>query len=178
MSLAYGRLFHKWEINLARKLIREYKKRYTFLAKESQEDLLQDCLVYWYYSRNKYDPSKNVSKMVFAATILRRRLNHIARDYLADKRKALQLSEPLEEEELKSQDPREYILKSELKSDIEKAFQKLNPIQLDICRLIIDEGLNPTDIARYLKIDRGTVYYELKLIRRIFEKEGLDEHLR
>jgi len=46
MGLAYGRLFHKWEINLAKKIIRDHRRRYKALIKEPEEDLLQICLTW------------------------------------------------------------------------------------------------------------------------------------
>jgi RNA polymerase sigma factor (sigma-70 family) len=182
MSLAYGRLFSKWEINLAKKLIREYRRSYKALAKELEEDLLQECLTHLYYARRKIPPEEIRSNKSLVANVIKKKLNQIVRDHKRHKRLVTSLTENLDEiedlEEASSIDPREHLYKTELRTDLEKAFQKLNPIQKEICRLIIEEGLNPTDIARHLQIDRGTVYYELKLIRKIFQKEGMEEYLK
>jgi len=112
--------------------------------------------------------------------VVKTRLLQIVREYRTDKRKISSLSEPMEGsgDEKSAYDPRSHLVNTELKNDLARVFKKLNPIQLSICRLIAEEGMNPTDIARRLQVDRGTVYYELKLIRKIFEKEGMDEYLK
>jgi len=164
------------------KIVRAFKSKYKELKKESSEDLLQECLIHWYYARRKIPPEEIISAKSLMSDIVKKKLMQIIRDYKRHKRKVLSLSDTLDEadniEDLSSTDPRQHLYKTELRSDLEKAFQKLTPTQKEICRLIIEEGINPTDISRMLAIHRSTVYDEIQKIRKVFSKEGLGEYLK
>jgi IS30 family transposase len=52
----------------------------------------------------------------------------------------------------------------------------LHPDQVKLCELL-KEGMNVSEVSRAIGKPRPTIYDELKRIREIFHKEGLDDFL-
>lgn len=184
----YGGLFENWEIALAKKLISEFQRRWKYLRKEDFEDLLQECLIHWLEVREEYDAKREATRKTFMAKVLRNKLNNVVAVLSADKRKAVFHSISLDEaagidEDAiplidKIPDKPEDPLKAALNIDLSRAYQKLTPKQKELYRLIGEEGMSPTEVSRHLKINRRTVYDELKRIKKVFTKQGLKEYLK
>ena len=56
--------------------------------------------------------------------------------------------------------------------------QNLTPHQRRLCELLIQHGFNVKEVAEQLRIPRGTLYEEIKRIRKIFADQGLAEYLK
>ena len=54
----------------------------------------------------------------------------------------------------------------------------LTPAQQRLCQLLGEEGLSIKEAAERLRIPRGTLYEEIKRIRRIFDQQGLSNYLK
>jgi RNA polymerase sigma-70 factor (ECF subfamily) len=54
----------------------------------------------------------------------------------------------------------------------------LTPAQQRLCQLLGEEGLSIKEAAERLRIPRGTLYEEIKRIRRIFDQQGLGNYLK
>ena len=50
--------------------------------------------------------------------------------------------------------------------------------QQRLCLLLGEEGLSVKEAAEQLRIPRGTLYEEIKRIRKVFSDHGLDDYLR
>ena len=55
---------------------------------------------------------------------------------------------------------------------------QLTPAQQRLCVMLGHEGLSIKEAAEQLRIPRGTLYEEIKRIRKIFAEHGLDEYLK
>ena len=62
--------------------------------------------------------------------------------------------------------------------DLARAMALLTPAQQRLCRLLGEEGLSIKEAAERLRIPRGTLYEEIKRIRRIFDQQGLGNYLK
>lgn len=187
----YRGFFEDWEIGVAKNIINKFRKEKRCLEMEDFDDLVQECLVHWYFVKDKYDPSSEASAKTFMARIVKNRLLNIAKEYRRDKRKVLRntvsidqplsedtdltLSDTLSSENALNPDFRSQL---ELRIELEKTMQKLSPQQKEICKYLEDETVTIKDISQYLNIDRGTVYREIKRIRAIFEEDRLKDFLR
>jgi RNA polymerase sigma factor (sigma-70 family) len=193
MGQNYGTLFQGWEIAITKKLINEFQQKWPCLAREDFDDLLQECLIHWYFSRDKYDTSRSAAQKTFMARVVRNKLANLAQERQADKRKiehhTISLSKPLSDEEENnlnliddiderkargiSSDVIDHIA---LKTDLSYALEKLTPQQQKICALLT-EGRTIIEVSKSLKIHRSTIYDEKARIRKIFLKEGLKDYL-
>jgi len=190
MSLNYGGLFESWEIAVAKRIIDDYRKKHKSLEREGFDDLLQECLIHWLEVRDRYDASRGASKKTYMAEVVRNVLGQLSEKTRTDKRKtiyeSISLDEPLNDDEdaptLKDKIPQSNDvlpqIKSELKIELSKAFQKLTPQQQKLCRLLGEEGLTISEACRRLDKHRMIVYRELARIRELFEKEGLKDYLK
>ncbi|MBU4376899.1 MAG: sigma-70 family RNA polymerase sigma factor [Candidatus Omnitrophica bacterium] len=187
----YRGFFEDWEIGVAKNVIAKLRKEKRCLELEDFDDLLQECLIHWYFVKEKYDPSSKASAKTFMARVVKNKLSNIAKEYRRDKRKVFQKSisidQPLSEDNeltlsdtLSTENPPHSNLRSqlELRIELEKTMQKLSPQQKEICKHLEDETLSIKDISQSLNIDRGTVYREIKRIRAIFEEDKLKDFLR
>jgi RNA polymerase sigma-70 factor (ECF subfamily) len=199
----YKGSFQDWEIAIAKKVVGEFRKEGTCLEREDFDDLLQECLTHWHFAKDDYDPTREANERTFMGRIIRNKLTDLIRERKTDKRKinhlAVSLFDPLKDNEdslLLNEDPLRLIdtidienipdadappnafRQCELKIDLSKALQKLTPQQRELCRLIKEEGLNISEASEYLNARRSTVYDELKRIRTIFMKVGLDDYLK
>lgn len=190
-SQSYKGLFEDWEVGVAKKVIEMFRNDWKCLALQDFDDLLQECLIHWYFAKNKYDSSLKASKKTFMARIVRNKLRDLVRVLNRQKRKVAQesisLNESISDEEdaptfldalLEKKDTEGICLRGELKIIISKVSESLTLQQRKICELISENDPNITSIAHVLNIDRTTVYREIKRIRSMFEKEGLKDYLK
>ena len=61
--------------------------------------------------------------------------------------------------------------------DLARAMALLTSAQQRLCQLLGEEGLSIKEAAERLRIPRGTLYEEIKRIRRIFDQQGLGNYL-
>lgn len=194
MNLHYRGLFHDWEIAVAKKLVEEFRRRWKCLCREDFEDLLQECLTHWYFTRDDYKPKQGASQKTFMARIIRNKLTDLVRERETDKRKmaylTASLDDPLGENEgdrtlfdkvdesTAADTPPDHFLGIHLRIDLSETLQKLTPQQRRLCHLLGENGLTVKEISEYLKTPRSTIYDEIERIRRIFMKEGLRDYLK
>jgi len=193
LSCSYRGLFQDWEMAVARKLVNEFQERWTCLGREDFDDLLQECLTHWFFAKDRYNASQGTSEKTFMGKVIRNKLTDLVRERETDKRKIAHLSVSLDEpigddmdsltlldtlhEETIAKTSGDFFSKMSPKIDLYKAMQKLSPQQKQLCQLLGEEGFTITEASEYLKTPRSTVYDELKRIRKIFEKEQLNEYL-
>lgn len=194
MGQNYRGLFQDWEIAVAKKLVNEFQGKWTCLEREDFDDLLQECLTHWFFAKDDYDPAREASQKTFMGRIIRNKLTDLVRQRESDKRKVahltVSLDKPLGENEdsptlidkiengtVTDASPNPF-LEIQLKIDLSKALQKLTPQQKELCRLLGEKGLTVKEVSQYLKTPRSTLYDELKRIRTIFMKEGLEDYLK
>ena len=60
--------------------------------------------------------------------------------------------------------------------DIARAMRNLTPRQRRLCALLGEEGLSIKEAAARLRIPRGTLYEEIKRIRKVFADHGLGDY--
>ena len=194
MNLRYGGLFQDWEIAVAKKLVEEYRRKWKCLCREDFEDLLQECLAHWYFAKDEYDHKREASQTTFMGRIIRNKLTDLIRERETDKRKiahlTISLDEPLEDgenaltlmdkidETIANDDAdTDRLLNIDLRIDLSKALKKLTPKQEKLYHLLDEDGLSIKEASQYLRTPRSTIYDELKRIRKIFAKEGLQNYL-
>jgi RNA polymerase sigma factor (sigma-70 family) len=176
ISPDYGDLFSDDEVAIAHKLIREFRNRWTALQRNyDHEDLLQEIALHWYEKRKEYDPAKEASIKTYCATIIRNKLLDLVRASSTDKRKISHYVVEESGENLTSLIDRYAVIEPRLSvpaDDLSKALQKLTPKQQKFCQLLM-QGINKSEAARKLGINRRTVYDYIARIRKVFIKEGL-----
>lgn len=190
-SQRYKGFFEDWEVGVAKKVINMFRNDWKCLAREGFDDLLQECLMHWYFAKDKYDPSTEASEKTFMASVVKNKLRDIIRILNRQKRKVSQESMSLNDtishgEAMptfldvlsEKQDTKRIFLQRELKIIISKLSQGLTQQQRKLCELLSEDNPNITSIGQLLNIDRVTVYREIKRIRSIFEKEGLKDFLK
>ncbi len=189
MANRYEGLFEGWEIGVAKKVIEKFRKQWTCLAREDFDDLLQECLTHWHFSKDDYNAAAGANERTFMSRVIENKLGHIVEKLTSDKRKVFQTSDSLNERISDDEDAPTYLdqlpdrtipnlrLSAELRIDVVKTFHKLTPQQQRLCRLLVDEGLNPTEASKILEISRDTFYEEVRRIRAIFQKANLHEYL-
>ncbi|MGB8658081.1 MAG: sigma factor [Candidatus Zixiibacteriota bacterium] len=184
------RNLEKWEIAVAKNVVNGFLRRNEIKGYDF-DDLLQECLVHWGQNRKKYRSDKEASKATFMGYILRRRLDEILREQLADKRRVNQIVEPMivvpdqddlngDTLDLSNKNQEEKYFSSQhyfgLENDVKDTISKLPSSQKKLCHLIM-EGYPMAHISRILHKPRATLYDEIKRIQRIFLDEGLKEYL-
>jgi len=191
VNLNYGSLFQDWEIGIAKRLINKFKKKYECLKNEDFEDLLQECLSEWSSAKKGYDPKHKVPQKTYMGRVVRNTLVNIVREKESDKRKveyvSVSLNEPLEDVKDSpalidtipgsSNEPLDISLKSELNEKLSNVLQKLTPEQRKLCKLLKKEDLNINKASKYFLKHRTSIYDEVKRIRKVFRKEGLEDYL-
>lgn len=189
MSCQYGDFFEEWEVELVRNRIRRFRRKWVCLQKEGEDDLLQECLIHWYINRKSYNPLREVSRRGFMIRVVQNRLMDIVREKDADKRRVSCFSRDLPSCEGDFtlpflQDSRENHISStdftgafDLKLDLNRVVQQLNPRQRQICHALGKLGLSAREVSRLLKISPNTLYREIKRIRDRFEQAGLQDYL-
>jgi RNA polymerase sigma factor (sigma-70 family) len=194
LSCNYGEVFEDWEIGITTRLIRKFQRRWTCLKQESFEDLLQECLCHWHFSKNKHDPQGEASQKTFMARIISNKLVDLARELEADKRRiayhTVSLNQPagsgddspavIDTVYEKSMpdvccDPFHQI---EFRLDLSITIRRLTPRQKELCNLIGEGGLTIKDAGVQLNVPRTSLYDEIKRSRAIFKRDRLDEYLK
>lgn len=187
----YQGLFEDWEIGVAKKVIDRFRKQWKCLELEDFDDLLQECLTDWHFSKSDFNPSAGANIRTFMARVLEHNLQHTIEKLTADKRKVAQECVSLDERISDDEDSPTFLdglsedenhasslhVSAELKIDITRTIQKLTPKQKELCRLLGEEGLNMSEASEVLKTPRGTLYEEVKRIKAIFEKAKLHDYL-
>jgi len=191
MNHHYRGLFENWEIGLATKVINRFQNQWTCLKLEEFEDLLQECLTYWYFSKEDYNPSAGTNLRTFMSRVLEHKLQRIVEKLTAYKRKirakTTSLNNPVSDkddsitylEQISEDEDHSlcFLLKTQLKLDLYKAIPTLSSKQQELCHLLGEEGLSIKEASEVLKIPRSTLYEDIKRIRTIFQQEGLHEYL-
>lgn len=189
MANRYEGLFEDWEIGIAKKIIHEFRKQWACLDREEFDDLLQECLIRWHFSKDDYSAKAGANRRTFMARVIKGKLLDLVDALTSDKRKISSTSESLDECVSDEEDSPTYLdqlvddsipnlqFSAELKIDISNAFKKLNPHQQDLYRLLSEEGLSIKEASQVLGTPRGTLYEDIKRIKAIFQKESLHEYL-
>jgi len=186
LSLNYEGVFEGWEIAVAKKLVLEFQNKWPSLRQEGFEDLVQECLVYWFKEKSSYDPKRGASQKTFMGRIVRYFLSDFADKASAYKRKLLYETESLEEyfsneEDSPSEKPKYIPSVTENHSislDLASALQELTPEQRTICEMLQESDLSPLQISQQLNKHHSHVYREIERIRQLFEDKGLKVHLK
>ncbi len=194
MSQNYEGLFTKWEIGTAQRLIREFQRQWTCLSKEDFDDLLQECLSHWHFSKNYHDPKGEASQRTFMVRIIRNKLTDLIRKRESGKRRiallTVSLNAPTEVDE--DFQPSHHIVSEcftsdglvdpcvqiDLRIDLESAMRRLTPRQVKLCHLLGEEGCSIREAGKHLHISRTTLRDEIKRIRKIFRTESLEEYMK
>jgi RNA polymerase sigma factor (sigma-70 family) len=187
MSDGYERDFDAREIAVAKAVVRRFLATRPCPRGYDAEDLLQECLIHWFRCRDGYDPKGGASRETYMAFVLERRLHEILRAQLADVRRANQTAVSLDSPADKSEPDRtlgdtlygpDPLHDIPLKLALERVFEDLTPSQRAICIGLLS-GESMAKIAETLGRMRTTLYCDdIKRIRRMFEKAGLEDFLK
>lgn len=182
--------FADWEIGVATNVIERSRNRWEYLKLEF-EDLRQECLTHWYFRKGKYDPTAGANQRTFMAKVVENKIGHIIEELKRDKRRftveAISLDQPLSDADdaptlidkiaADTDCISNLYIHAELKIEITRTIQKLTPKQQDLCRLLSEKGLSVKEASKLLKINRNTVYEEIKRIRAVFQNDNLHGYL-
>ena len=195
MALKAGEGLQRWEIAVTKKLVGEFRRRSRSLAREEFDDLMQECLAHWIVVRRKLPPDSDPPPVAYMAQVIRNKLTDLIREQAADKRAgqqdALSLDAPLEgsddgvtladllaDNESAQPDDPGAIGRRHARIDIGRALGRLTTVQRQLCQMLGEEGLTIKEAAERLRIPRGTLYEEIKRIRKVFADQGLDDYLK
>lgn len=195
MALRYGEGLQQWEIAVAKKLVGEFRRRSRSLEREEFDDLLQECLAHWIEVRRKLDPDPDGPPIAYLARVLRNKLTDLVREAETSKRggnleavsldaavgesdDALTLADLLDASASAPSGTESGIDRNDARLDIARAMQRLTPLQQRLCAMLSEEGLSIKEAAARLRIPRGTLYEEIKRIRKVFADQGLGAYLR
>ena len=194
MALKHGEELQQWEIAVAKKLVGEFRRRSRRLEREEFDDLLQECLTHWIEVRGRLAPEPDGPPVAYMARVVRNKLTDMIREQGATKRggdaDTVSLDAPVNE----SDDAPTFadlvdattsapsgeghpIDRNDARIDIARALRQLTPRQRRLCALLGEEGLSIKEAAERLRIPRGTLYEEIKRIRKIFAEHGLEGYL-
>jgi RNA polymerase sigma factor (sigma-70 family) len=193
MALKEEQGLANWEIATAKKLVSEYRRKHRILEREEFEDLMQECLAHWIVARRRIPPGPDPDPrppVSYMAQVLRNKLTDMVREMTADKRAgdpgALSLDAPLDGTDdgiTLGDEQADPAASGEMDSrhariDLARVMALLTPAQQRLCQLLGEEGLSIKEAAERLRIPRGTLYEEIKRIRRIFDQQGLGNYLK
>ena len=186
-QLGPGGDFEPWELDLVRRLIRDFVTEWRPPCDVEFDDLFQECLAHWWSQRDRYDEARGASRKTFLRKVVRGKLRDLARGWRAGKRGfghlPLSLDAPASAHDRDGRSlgdilPSQERLEADLASllDLRQITSRLSERQRDI---IADAtpGMNKADLSRQLGISRDTIYRELERIQQIFRDEGLADHL-
>lgn len=188
ISQNYCGLFQEWELREVRCLIRDVQREYVCLKNECFEDLLQECLIHWFFIKDQYRPEAGASKRTFLNRVTRNKLTDLIRIKGANKRKVFYLSESLDAmDDERSIGAKERILMVEekiiskimtadLPDAVSRVIANLSFRQKQLCRYL-SEGMSLVKAGEKMSIPRTTLQEEVKRIRTEFRKAGLEEYL-
>ncbi len=195
MALKAGEGLQRWEIAVTKKLVGEFRRRSRSLAREEFDDLVQECLAHWIVVRRKLAPDLGAPPTAYMAQVVRNKLTDLIREQAAEKRAGdqealsldaaldgsddgLTLADQLADDASAQQDEAGAIDHHHARIDIGRALARLTPIQRQLCLMLGEEGLSIKEAADRLRIPRGTLYEEIKRIRRVFADQGLGDYLK
>ena len=195
MALKAGEGLQRWEIAVTKKLVGEYRRRSRSLAREEFDDLMQECLAHWIVVRRKHPPDPDAPPVAYLAQVIRNKLTDLIREQAADKRAGEQdalsldasldgsddgmtLAELLADSESAQPDDPAAVDHHYARIDIGRALARLTPVQRQLCQMLGEEGLTIKEAAERLRIPRGTLYEEIKRIRKVFADQGLGDYLK
>ena len=195
MALKHGEGLQKWEIAVTKKLVSEFRRRSRSLAREEFDDLMQECLAHWIVVRRKLAPDPGAPPVGYMAQVIRNKLTDLIREKAADKRAGEQdalsldaaldgsedgatLADLLADDESAQRDETGAVDRHNARIDIGRAMARLTPVQRQLCQMLGEEGLSIKEAAERLRIPRGTLYEEIKRIRKVFTDQGLGDYLR
>jgi RNA polymerase sigma-70 factor (ECF subfamily) len=195
MGLKAGGGLQRWEIAVTKKLVGEFRRRSRSLAREEFDDLMQECLAHWIVVRRRLPPDPDAPPVAYMAQVIRNKLTDLIREQAADKRAgeqdALSLDASLDgsddgmtladlladSESAQPYDPGA-VERRHARIDIGRALARLTPVQRHLCQMLGEEGLSIKEAAERLRIPRGTLYEEIKRIRKVFADQGLGDYLK
>ena len=151
---------------------------------------MQECLAHWIVVRRKLAPDPDCPPVGYMAQVIRNKLTDLIRQQAADKRAgeqdALSLDAPLDgsddgltladvlaDDASGQQDEAGAVDRHHARIDISRALARLTPVQRQLCQMLGEEGLTIKEAAERLRIPRGTLYEEIKRIRRVLQIRGL-----
>ena len=195
MKHKYGKDLQKWEIAVAKKLIGEFRRQSRSLAREDFDDLLQECLMHWLEVRRRLSPNPGGPPIAYMARVMRNKLIDLAREREAAKRKgdldsvslddtlnasddAPTFAELFDAVRSDEQSAESVLDPSDARIDIAKVMSKLTSRQRRLCVLLGEQGFSIKETAERLRIPRGTLYEEIKRIRKVFADHGLGDYLK
>jgi len=193
MAFGYGNGIQQWEIAVAKKLVGEFRRRSRRLEREEFDDLLQDCLTHWVEVRARLTPSADDPPIAYMARVLRNKLTDLIREQGATKRGgdldtvSLDAAVGDDDDALTFADLIDLATSGatgeaaigedrDARIDIARAMKKLTLRQRRVCALLGEEGLSIKEAAVRLRIPRGTLYEEIKRIRKVFADHGLGDY--
>ena len=170
-------------------LVRAAQREFVCLKNEGFDDLLQECLIHWFFIKDQYRPEAGASEHTFLNRVTRHKLADIMRIKGANKRKVFYMSESLDAmaDDEESISAKEKILMVEeqvvskltaadLPDALSRATANLSFRQKQLCRFLM-EGMSIAKAGEKMCIPRTTLNEEVKRIREVFLKEGLEEYL-
>jgi RNA polymerase sigma factor (sigma-70 family) len=186
---------HRWEIAVTKKLVGEFRRRFRSLARQEFDDLMQDCLAHWIVVRRRLQPDPAAPPVAYMAQVVRNKLTDLIREQEADKRAGDQnalsldsaidgsddgmtLADLLADNATSQADEAGSVDPHDARVDIARAVARLTPVQRRLCQMLGEEGLSIKEAAERLRIPRGTLYEEIKRIRRVFADQGLAAYLK
>ena len=195
MGLKDGVGLEKWEIAVTKKIVGEFRRRFRRLAREDFDDLQQECLVHWIEVRQKLAPGRDAPPVAYMSQVLRNKLTDLIREQAADKRAGEQdvvsldaaidgsddgitLGELLADSAATQSGDEVGGTHHHARIDVARVLDWLTPVQRRLCMMLGAEGLSVKEAAARLRIPRGTLYEEIKRIRKIFTDQGLDDYLK
>ena len=195
MALKPGHGLDGWEIAVAKKLVGEFRRRSRILWREDFDDLVQDCLLHWIGVRKKLSPDPDNPPVGYMAQVLRNKLTDWVRERGAEKRSGdlhtasldatldgsedgMTLGESLDASESAQSGEMGETYRNHVRMDLHRILARMTPAQQRLCVMLGEEGLSIKEAAEQLRIPRGTLYEEIKRIRKVFAEHGLDEYLK
>ena len=192
MTFSYGRELAQWEIAVAKKVVGKLRRQSRSLGREDFDDLMQECLAHWIVARRKLDPDPGGPPIAYMTRVIHNKLLDLAREREAEKRhgdlETISLDQPVGESEdapslaqvldvgFESEADRDDALDArDARIDLARALGKLTDAQLRLCQLLGEEGPPIKEASERLRIPRGTLYEEIKRIRKVFADHGLDD---
>lgn len=140
--------------------------------------------------KDQYRQESGASERTFLNRITRNKIADLIRRREANRRKVLYVSDSLDEMDDNEQsiNLKERLLMVEeqivakisaanLPEAMAKATARLSFRQKQICRHL-SEGMSQVKVGKMMKIPRATLQDEIKRIREVFRKVGLEEYLR
>ena len=171
-------------------MVRQAQREHAELKAEGFDDLLQECLIHWFFIKGQYRPEAGASERTFLNRITRNKIGDLIRRKNANMRKVFLMSDSLDAmgDDEDSISAKEKILMVEeqtvskitaadLPEAMSRATANLSFRQKQICRYL-SEGMSQVKVGEIMSIPRATLQDEIRRIREAFRKEGLEEYLR